>query len=439
MQVFDCLVLLLYKRFCGETILTTPLQFWKRRLLFWAGALLVGATAILFALAANYAQALFHRAARASVYLPIVITPAGFAVVAVLTRKLFPGSQGSGIPQTIAALEIPDHDTRRKLLSLRMAVAKISLTLLGLGAGASIGREGPTVQVGASIMHGFGRFAKFSHQEIDRGLILAGGAAGIAAAFNTPLAGVVFAIEELSRSFEQRTSGTILIAVILAGVVSLAMLGNYTYFGHTAVTMTLGADWLAVAVCGVLGGVFGGAFSRLLIVANRGLPGKLGILVRERPVVFALLCGILVALLGVASGDTVFCTGYDEAKSILEGGQQPASFGPLKILATVVSYMSGIPGGIFSPSLSAGAGLGALIATFFSATPAGAIVILSMVAYFSGVVQSPITAFVIVMEMTDNHGMLLPLMATSLIASTMSRLICPIPVYQALAKAFLDR
>ncbi len=415
----------------------TSLELLERRLFFWAGALVIGAVAVLFALASNVAQSLFHRVVRISPYLPLVITPVGLAAVAMLTKHVFPGTRGSGIPQAIAALELPERPLRAALLSLRLAAAKIFLTLLGLASGASIGREGPTVQVGASIMHGLGRFAPGHNYELDKGLILAGGAAGIAAAFNTPLAGVVFAIEEMSRSFERRTSGTILIAVILSGVMSLAVLGNYAYFGHTSVTLDLGREWAAVAVCGIVGGIAGGVFSRILLLSSGGLPGWPGRLARERPVAFAGLCGAVLALLGIASGDTIYCTGYDEAKGILEGTQVSTGYGPLKMAATVVSYLSGIPGGVFSPSLSAGAGLGGQIAQFLPGAPAGAIVILGMVAYFSGVVQAPITAFVIVMEMTDNHNLLLPLMAASFIAYSVSRIICPVPLYHGLSRNFL--
>lgn len=414
-------------------------QNWKRRLTFWAGALAVGAVAILFALVAEIAQNRFRMAVAVSPYLPLIVTPIGFAVAVWLTRRVFPGSQGSGIPQTIAALEISDYDSRNTVLSLRIAGGKIFLTLIGLLSGASIGREGPTVQIGASIMHSLGRFAHFPKHDLDKGLILAGGAAGIAAAFNTPLAGVVFAIEEMSRSFEQRTNGTILIAVILAGMASLAVLGNYAYFGHTAATLDFGRGWIAVAVCGVAGGALGGSFSRILVLASQGLPGRMGAWMRNRPVTLAAICGLALAGLGIASGSTVYGTGYAEAKGIVEGAQVADGYGLFKMLATIVSYLSGIPGGIFAPSLSVGAGFGALFAKILPGTPMGAMVILGMVAYFSGVVQTPITAFVIVMEMTDDHGMILPLMAASFIAYAVSRVICPVPLYEALAQPFRVR
>jgi H+/Cl- antiporter ClcA len=275
---------------------------------------------------------------------------------------------------------------------------------------------------------------------MEKGLVLAGGAAGVAAAFNTPLAGVVFAIEEMSRSFEHRTSGTILTAVIVAGVTSLAFLGNYAYFGHTSASLDLNRGWIAVLVCGVAGGLLGGLFSRILIASARGLPGRLGGLARARPVLFAALCGLALAVIGIASGDTSYGTGYYEARQLLEGtGHLPETYGLFKMLATIVSYVSGIPGGIFAPSLAVGAGFGANLAALMPYASPSAIIVLGMVAYFAGVVQAPITAFVIVMEMTDNHTMVLPLMAASLLASATSRLVCSKPLYKALAEGFLKR
>jgi len=144
----------------------------------------------------------------------------------------------------------------------------------------------------------------------------------------------------------------------------------------------------------------------------------------------------VLAVLGFASDDTIYGTGYGETRAILEGGATPQSFGILKLAATLVSYASGIPGGIFSPSLAVGAGLGQNLALLLPAAPLAAVVILGMVAYFSGVVQAPLTAFVIVVEMTRDADMALPLFAASLIGSGVSRLICPRPVYKALAKGF---
>ncbi len=408
--------------------------------MFWGGAIALGATAVLFAEGAEAANRLFEKLLTASPYWPLLLSPAGLALVAWITRRYFPGSQGSGIPQTIAALQITDHAARGAVLSLRIGIGKVFLTLLALLSGASVGREGPTVQVGASIMHSLSRLANFPRPELEKGLILAGGAAGVAAAFNTPLAGVVFAIEEMSKSFEQRTNGIILTAVILAGMTSLAMSGNYSYFGHTSAELGFNEGWLAVLACGIAGGLLGGLFSRVLLETRSGLPGRWGAWLRQHPVTMAALCGLVLALIGLVSGHTTYGTGYTEAKALLsETDPMPASYGILKMLATVVSYLSGIPGGIFAPSLAIGAGFGSNMADWMPYAPAGAVVILGMVAYFSGVVQAPITAFVIVMEMTDNHNLLLPLMAAAILGSVSSRLVCRKPLYKALAVGFLER
>jgi len=415
-------------------------QLWLRRLVLWGGAVCVGGVAILFAKGAEHANLYLHQMIAWSPYLPLVVTPAGLALAVYVTQRVFAGAEGSGIPQVIAALQIQDEKVRNAVLSLKVAFGKIVVTLFGLVVGAAIGREGPTVQIGASIMHSIGRFVRFSRHETERGLILAGGAAGVAAAFNTPLAGIVFAIEEMSRSFEERTSGTILTAVIIAGITSLAVIGDYPYFGHTSAVLPLDKAWIAVLVCGASGGLAGGIFSRMIIASARGLPWNMSLFKRNRPVLFAAACGLVLALLGLLSDSTTYGTGYHEAQRVLEGsGEVPAFYGVLKLLATAVSYASGIPGGLFSPSLAVGAGFGVNISQIMPYAPAGAVVLLGMAGYFAGVVQAPITAFVIVIEMTDNHQLALPLMATALLAAGTSRLICPWPIYKALSEGFMER
>ncbi|HED19444.1 MAG TPA: chloride channel protein [Gammaproteobacteria bacterium] len=414
-------------------ILLSP-DGWKIRILLWSGAIVVGLVAGGFALSTEYASALFQKLIDFSPYTPFVICPLGLILVSWLTRKFFPGSQGSGIPQSIAALQIPEHTSRTVLLSFRIAFGKILLTLIGLLSGASIGREGPTVHIGAAIMFSLGRFAKFPHHYMDKGLILAGGAAGIAAAFNTPLAGILFAVEEMGRSFEERTSGVLLTAVFLAGVTAIAIEGNYTYFGSTSATLEISQMLIPVLICGVVGGLLGGLFSTALIQGS----SYIAPLIKRRPALVAGLCGLGIAGAGFLSGNTAYGTGYQEAEAILTGtATLPESYPLMKMLATLLSYLSGIPGGIFAPSLAAGAGIGAEIAGWLPDFPVSAIIILGMVAYFTGVVQTPITAFVIVMEMTDNQSLVLPLMATAFIAYMTSRLVCPTPIYRVLAMNFL--
>ncbi|HEY8255272.1 MAG TPA: chloride channel protein, partial [Rhizomicrobium sp.] len=154
--------------------------------------------------------------------------------------------------------------------------------------------------------------------------------------------------------------------------------------------------------------------------------------------IFAALCGLGVALCGLLGGGQIFGTGYQSARAVLHHtGTVPLDYAPLKLLATALSSVAGVPGGIFSPSLAVGAGIGADVARFFHHAAPGPIVLLGMVAYFTGVVRAPITAFVIVSEMTGDHGMLVPLMAAALIADFCARTVNHEGVYHMLARRFL--
>jgi H+/Cl- antiporter ClcA len=406
---------------------------WRVRLVFWAGAVLVGGLCALFALLADQAGNVFRLLVAQGHWVPLVTTPLVMILLAWATRNLFPGSQGSGIPQAIASLFSKRKGT---VLSLRIAMGKILLTLAGLAVGASIGREGPSVHIGASVMYSLGRLARFPAHYMERNLILAGAAAGIAAAFNTPLAGIVFAIEEMSKRFTQRSSGIVTIAVVIAGVTALTTLGHYHYFGTSYASMGSMTDWLAVPVCGVVGGLLGGLFATALIQGAH----RLASVARSHPYLLALGCGLAVAGIGYLSGYTSSGTGYEAAKTVITG---EAAWDPVypvtKFFSTLASYLSGIPGGIFAPSLATGAGVGADLGHWLPVAPMSVMVLLGMVGYFAGVVQSPLTAFVIVMEMTNDQEMLLPLIVTSFIAFGVSHLVCPHPIYHALARAFLGK
>jgi H+/Cl- antiporter ClcA len=392
---------------------------------------------VAFAWLADRAQELLRRILTYSEWWPWLLAPAGFALIAWLTRRYFRGAAGSGIPQTIYTQQAEADEAAQQLLKPRVALGRMLLAAAGLVCGGSIGREGPTVHVGAVIAHACGRWMPHGRSGAQRRvLILAGGAAGVAAAFNTPLAGIVFAVEELSRSFEERASGAALTAVILAGIVSIALVGDYTYFGHPMVAQIPGALSPGVVGVAIATGLAGGMFSRITLAAVAGLPGIFGRLQREWPVVFAAACGLLVAAVGTASGNLTYGTGYTEARSILTGGAHlPWYYGPARALATVGTYLSGIPAGLLAPSLSLGAGLGQLAADVDGLHTAVPSAILGMCGYLAGVTQAPLTSFVIVMEMTQQHAMLLPLMITAALATAVSKLLSP-PLYQTLARRY---
>lgn len=415
------------------------LRRWHKRALLVSAALFAGLLAILFAIGAELAIEAHRWMITQSPWLTLLIAPAGFAAMTWIARRFYPATQGSGIPQAIAASLTDDRRIRRKLLSLRIAIAKVLLTLGGLLSGGSIGREGPSVQIGASILHLLaGR--KKNRIASSRDLIVAGSGAGIAAAFNTPLGGIMFAIEEMCRYRAFQANSTTLTSVIFAGLMSLAVLGTYTYFGRTPASLGWPAGIWPVLACGVAGGLLGGLFSRMLIASSRGLPGAVGVFSASRPVMFAAACGLGTALVGLATGGLTYGTGYGETKAALEGSAQlPFYFVLAKMLVIWLAFLSRIPGGVFAPALAVGAGLGANIAYFLPPEQASAILTLGMVAFLAGMTQTPITSFVIVMEMTANHQMLLPLMATAVIAHGFSRSVSPVPLYHALAYQTLRR
>jgi H+/Cl- antiporter ClcA len=378
-------------------------------------------------------MSLFGRVTTSTPSLPLVITPLGIFGLAAFTKWWTPEARGSGIPQVIAAARDPDGPIE-PLISLKTGFAKLAMTLLALLVGASVGREGPTVQVSAAIL---AKVHRAFRVPITAGVIIAGGAAGVAAAFNTPLAGVAFAIEELANAFEQRVTMLVMTAILISGMVSLGVAGDYVYFGALTESLPLSRVLIIAPVAGLLGGIAGGLFARLILAVTRHRKRCLGPLA-SRPLLWALLCGIGIAVIGVATGLT-WGTGYAASKAIIEGARAPWYFGPAKFAATTLSTLAGMPGGIFSPSIATGAGLGNMLCLLFPNDPRGAIVLLGMIAYFTGVVRAPLTAVIIVMEVTASRGMIIPLFASAVIADASAQLVCKEKLYHGLAREFFTR
>ena len=402
-----------------------------RRIATGIGAILLGLIALVFAMLGDRFQTAFLAMAHRWPYAPLILTPLVFAGTAWLTRRWFAAARGSGIPQVIAAARDPEASSIGPLVSLRTAAAKFCLTLAMLFAGGSVGREGPTVQISAAVMIAVHRLFRVP---ITAGVYIAGGAAGVSAAFNTPLAGVAFAIEELAAAYEQRVAVLVMAAVMIAGFVSLGIAGDYVYFGAMRQTLALNATLAVVPVIAICGGLAGGLFSRCVLGFGRSRHAFL-VTLRRRPVLLAFACGALVAAVGVLSGNT-WGTGYATTRNMVEGQGAPMWFGLAKLASTLATTLSGTPGGIFAPSLSVGAGLGNLVSPLFAA-PSGAIVVLGMAAYFVGVVRAPLTAVIIITETTASRGMVLPLFATALIADAVSALVCRERLYHGLSRAFL--
>lgn len=435
---------------------------WKALAAALVGAVLAGSGALAFgfldARSSNVSDFVWSSAPWAV----FIIMPLGLALILWLRDRVFPGTEGTGIPQTIAALQSGPGALRDRLLSPRVAVGKILLTGLGLFSFLSIGREGPSVQIGACVMHWAGQWTRFPRHLVERGLIMGGGAAGIAAAFNAPIAGLVFAFEEIGRQFDKRNLGTIVRTVMVACLVCVSVWGNYFFYGRLDLGRVLPLEfhspgpWVAVVIIGLTGGLLGGGFARLLIFLVPRVAGA----IRRNPWAVALLVGLACASLAWISQGATLGTGYEQARAlILHGSPEYVATLPVEVAedlaatragltpwyalqraaASLLVMMTGIPGGLFDPAFSVGAGLGHLTAPWLAVTGATAqgIILLWVASYFAGVVQSPMTAFIILLEMTGAIGFTLPLGLASILAYEASRRVCPVALYEALARGFL--
>lgn len=417
------------------------IELWQTRLVVLAFGALSGLIVVAFTWLGDRALACFHALQSWWQWAPLLWTPLVTAAIVWVTRRWAAGAAGSGIPQVIAALSPGVRPPWRLwFVSIRLSFAKMALTAFGLLAGLSLGREGPSVQIAAGIMHAARRWLPRRRVISDHGLLIAGGAAGIAAAFNTPLGGIMFAIEELSRRPEQRSNGLVMAAIVLAGLMGVSVYGNASYFGVIrvqAVNWALLGPGVVVALCS---GLAGGLFARLLTVSLAGTSlDRFSRWRRQYPVRFAAGCGGVVALIGCVTGGATFGSGYSHNRALLEGGADASGlYLVLKFVATWVTTWSGVPGGIFAPSLSIGGALGSNVAQWTGAADAPALIALGMTGFLAAVTQAPMTAFIIVMEMVDGYSLVLSLMTCALLASSVSRVLCR-PLYHRLAEMQLRR
>jgi H+/Cl- antiporter ClcA len=413
---------------------------WRTRLTLWIAAVVAGLVVVGFAKLAERALDVFFSLYARFAWLPFLLAPAIGMLSVWCTLRIFPGAQGSGIPQVIAARRLAaSGQAVHGLVSLRLAVGKVLVGAFALLGGFSSGREGPSVQIAASILHAAHRWLPYSRAVRASDLILAGGAAGIAAAFNTPLAGIVFAIEELGRRLEARTSGVLLSTIIFSGMVSVALLGNYNYFGNIKVAPQSIVLAVPVLLGGIVCGLLGGLFSYLMQLPQNRPTMAAWIWRRKHPIAFAGICGLLVAIIGWAGGGLSFGSGYSITSQAVSGDITLPWHAPItRYLATLASYYSGIPGGIFAPALAVGGALGSVASGFFGEIGNGALMAIFMAGFLAAVTQSPLTSAIIVMEMIDGHEMVIALIAVAFLAKIVSARLSP-ELYQQLAISWLGR
>ncbi|NEQ44622.1 MAG: CBS domain-containing protein [Leptolyngbya sp. SIOISBB] len=357
-----------------------------------------------------------------------------------LLERVAPEATGSGIPKVKAALAYVDIS-----LNLRVALAKLGSTILALGAGLSLGRQGPTVQIGAALAAQLSQWVPTS-PEYRRQLLAAGAAAGLAAGFNAPIAGVLFVVEELLQDFSNLTLGTAILASFVGAVVS-RLLGGQGLNLSTFSTMQTGLsvqDLPFLILLGVLAGIFGGIFSQGVFTSLHFFQQMKTISLPLRIGLAGGFTGLVGALLPIAAQDN---TGLRELLITGNGAWQMIALAfVVKFVLTLLAYGSGASGGLFAPALVLGAALGSLVSFVAQAShgwfglPVDTLAssntttyaLTGMGAFFSAVTRGPITAIVIVFEMTANFNLVLPLMIGSGLAYLLSDKISSGSIYDRL-------
>lgn len=407
---------------------TTPYhqQHYSRdwhHLLWWVGAVLIGLMAFLLAQCSAIAYGYFIEITKKYPWFPFVFTPAVGIFLTWFMRKVGEGTEGSGIQQAIAALEVTDNLKQvHWFINLKLAVAKFFAIILGLGSGFVVGLEGPTVQIGASIMYTFRRFLPENNATTRRQLIIMGGSAGIAAAFNAPMAGVMFAFEEMWRSVEAKTASRVAMAIILAGFTAYIFNGKVSYFGYVEASLDITLKFIPIALLVVvISGLIGGAMSWLMVKPSKWLPSVIVRFKQKHPYYFAACCALVLVSCGAFA--PVFGSGADLTQQMLHDQTTVAwYYMPLKFIAFLSSSLTGVPGGIFSPSLSLGAGVGNCFSDFIDPQFQSLILILGMTAVLSSITRAPLTATFIMVEMTSNHSIIFVALLAALLADYIARI-----------------
>ena len=355
----------------------------------------------------------------------------GSLVIGYLLSRYFPNARGSGVPQTKAALYAGGGR-----ITLRTVLGKFFCTSATLASGIPLGREGPSVQIAAGIASVLGRRLRMSPEKV-KALLPVGAAAAIAAAFNTPLAAVVFSLEEIVGDLNAPVLGSVVLASATAWMVLRLLLGNHPLFNVPQYQLVHPVELAIYAVLGIAGGIVSAAFTRLLLgIRQRFLrfPSKT---LWFQPLAGGLLVGIIGWFVPQVMG-----VGYDYVGDVLNGHMLLSLMVllvVLKFFAVIVSYSSGNAGGIFAPSLFIGAMLGGTVGTVahhlwpaYTATP-GAYALVGMGAIFAGIVRAPMTSVLMIFEMTQDYAIIVPLMIANLVSLFIASQLQKQPIYEALA------
>jgi CIC family chloride channel protein len=361
----------------------------------------------------------------------VLIVPTAVSVITgFLLAKFFPYARGSGVPQTEAAYHLQSG-----YMPSGVAFGKFVTGVLCIGSGHSMGREGPSVQIGAGLASYIGRLFRLSPARV-QSLIPVGAAAALAAAFNTPVAAVLFALEEIIGDMNASLIGSTVVASVSSVVVERSILGNQPIFHVPEYHLVHPAELAAYAVLGVVGGIVSLGFCKGLL-RLRALFLRMPSATRVfQPAIGGLAIGIILIFVPQVLG-----VGYEYVDQALNGGLLLKTLVLLcvvKLVATIISYSSGNAGGIFAPSLflgaMAGGAVGVLVHRYapFPTSDPGAYALVGMGTLFAGIIRAPMTSVFMIFELTQDYQILVPLMIANMLSFAISRRYQPKPVYHAL-------
>lgn len=418
------------------------LSFLPKDSTYWLASFLTGLAAVGYAAIISLAEKFSRELYSDNPYYCLISAPLCFVMGWWLVYRFSPEARGSGIPQVMASIELIDsskvqHPYIERLLGMKTAGIKVLSSFFCVLGGGAVGREGPTIQIAASIFHYINRKTEklFQHTNYHFGLI-AGGAAGIAAAFNTPLGGLVYAIEELATSHFNKFKTTLISGVIISGLVSQWILGSYLYIGYPKVSSISFAIVLITSLVGGITGLFGAIFGRILFGIGQSIKK---INNKSHLFLLAASCGLILATISVLFDVRAMGPGREVVIQLLFKEHELADFklAILRFISPLISYISGSAGGIFAPSLAAGGALGSLIGNLLHMPSENIFILVGMIGFLTGVTRAPFTSFVLVLEMTDRHTAILPMMMASLFASMISKFIDKQSFYERVKESYV--
>jgi CIC family chloride channel protein len=388
-----------------------------------------GLSAVLFTLAIDATKNFLFGAAPSTWRLLAVPTLVSL-VTGYLLAKFFNDARGSGVPQTEAAYHL-----HQGVIPGRVVLGKFLTGALCVGSGHSMGREGPSVQIGAGIASVLGRWLRLSPSRV-QSLVPIGAAAALAAAFNTPVAAVLFALEEIIGDMNAAPIGSTVVASVTAVIVERSILGNEPLFRVPAYHLVHPAELAGYAVLGIVGGIVSVLFCKLLLRARGSFRRMPAWTKTFQPAMGGLAIGVILVFVPQVMG-----VGYEHVDQALQGSLALKTLVLLcgmKLIATIVSYASGNAGGIFAPSLFLGAMAGGAVgigmhawAPFPTGGP-GAYALVGMGTLFAGIIRAPMTSVFMIFELTQDYEILVPLMVANLLSFLISKRFQPKPVYHAL-------